>query len=66
MPPQSTQLFFRIAEITPSGTPIQIAMPRALSPKMSELGKDCAIISLTGLPLLVDTAKEPFVIMLIG
>ena len=64
--PQSTQLFFRIAEMTPRGTPIHMAIPSALRPRMSELGKDCAMMSRTGLPLLVDMAKEPLVMILIG
>ena len=64
--PQSTQLFFRIAEMTPRGTPIQMAIPSALRPKMSELGKDWAMMSRTGRPLLVDTFKSPSVMILIG
>ena len=63
---QSTQLFLRTAESTPMGTPMPTAKPRAQRPRRRELGKDCQIISRTGRPLLVDTPKEPSMIMFLG
>ena len=66
MVPQSTQLFLRTAEIIPMGTPMQIAMPRALRPRITDTLKDWEMMSLTGRPLLVETANEPSVMMFFG
>ena len=63
---QSIQLFFRTAERIPMGTPIPIANPKAQSPRIREFGKDCVMISITGLPLLVEMPNEPSVIIFFG
>jgi hypothetical protein len=48
------------------GTPIPIANPKAQSPRIREFGKDCVMISITGLPLLVEMPNEPSVIIFFG
>jgi hypothetical protein len=48
------------------GTTIPIANPNAQSPRIREFGKDWVIISITGLPLLVEIPKEPSVIIFFG
>ena len=45
-----------VARIALIGTPIQMAMPRALNPSTSDAGKDCAMMSRT-FSLIASVAK---------